>query len=364
MNQASTGGRAPRIWSRTNQLIIAAAERLGATAEPLTATETDFFLRLRHGERAVIVSKTRSPFLTQVAQTLSNNKRVSRELLGAAGLPVPPDRLVDDARGPEEVGLAEFLAVHGAVTVKPNWGNRGSGLTARVEDPATLVRAIDRAQAEDRDEEALIEPYLPGVNLRITVIGGRVEGIAEIQRPTLRGDGERSAIAAVAELNRDGRRTGWRRPRLVGLDRVAVSGELTDHLAIHGLRVDAPLPAGFCLEIVGEEAEIIDRTDEVDPGWGAVAARACAILGVDVGGVDLRGPLAAFLRPPASGGERWREGAILEVNVLPALHLHALPTVGAARPVFDAFVAYCLSLPGAPAPRSTVEAAAAPLLSG
>jgi cyanophycin synthetase len=363
MTGASTGGDpSPRRWSRTNQLIIAAAARLGVTAEPLSATETDFFLRLRRGGRAVIVSKTRSPFLTQVAQTLSNNKRVSRELLGADGLPVPPDRLVDDQRGADEVDAAGFLAAHGALTVKPNWGNRASGLTARVEERATLIRAIERAQAADRDEEALLEPYLPGVNLRVAVIGGRVEAIAEIQRPVLRGDGERSATAAVAELNRDPRRTGWRRPRLVGLDRVALRGEVAEHLAIHGLDVDAPLPEGFTLEIVGEEVEIIDRTEAVDPGWGVVATRACALLGVDVGGVDLRGPLECFLRPPPQPGpEAWREGALLEVNVLPALHLHALPTVGSARPVFEAFVAYCLSLPGAPPPRATVEAAAARL---
>ncbi|MCA9662047.1 MAG: hypothetical protein KC486_27155, partial [Myxococcales bacterium] len=67
MADATTGGAPPpRSWSRTNQLIIAAAARLGVTAEPLSATETDFFLRLRRGERAVIISKTRSPFLTQV----------------------------------------------------------------------------------------------------------------------------------------------------------------------------------------------------------------------------------------------------------------------------------------------------------
>lgn len=50
-------------------------------------------------------------------------------------------------------------------------------------------------------------------------------------------------------------------------------------------------------------------------------------LGVDVGGVDLRGPLASFVRAPRGGAEAWREAAILEVNALPALHYHALPTV-------------------------------------
>jgi hypothetical protein len=37
------------------------------------------------------------------------------------------------------------------------------------------------------------------------------------------------------------------------------------------------------------------------------------------------------------------------------LHLHALPTQGAARPVFDRFVAYCLQLDGAPRPCAAVR---------
>ena len=81
------------------------------------------------------------------------------------------------------------------------------------------------------------------------------------------------------------------------------------------------------------------------PIWVAIAEQACGWLGVDVGGVDLRGPMAAFMAAPALAAGT---ACLLEVNVLPALHLHALPTQGAARPVFEAFVAYCLQLPGAP----------------
>ena len=62
--------------------------------------------------------------------------------------------------------------------------------------------------------------------------------------------------------------------------------------------------------------------------------------------------MAAFTAPPelADGA-----ACLLEVNVLPALHLHALPTIGAGRPVFAAFVAYCLQLPGAPEPCARVR---------
>ncbi|MCA9717633.1 MAG: hypothetical protein KC468_23370, partial [Myxococcales bacterium] len=73
-------------WGRTNRLIAQAAARLGVTAEPLSrVVHTDFLMRLRHRSRAVIISKTRSPFLSQVAQTLSNNKYVSRELIAREG---------------------------------------------------------------------------------------------------------------------------------------------------------------------------------------------------------------------------------------------------------------------------------------
>lgn len=347
-----------RVFSRTNQLIIAAAARLGARAEPLSATTTDYFLRLRHGDRAVIISKTRSPFLTQVAQSLSNNKRVSRDLLAAAGLPVPPDLLVDETGDPGDAAALAFLGEHQALVVKPNWGNRGAGLSAPIRDAAALARACARAQEGDLDEEALVEPFLPGANLRIAVIGGEAVAAAEIVRPRLRGDGRRSAREAVAALNRDPRRTGWERQGLVTLDRIDADEELAEHLAVHGLDVDAPLPAGFEIELISEEAEVIDRSEAIDPGWRSLAERACALLGVDVGGVDLRGPLDAFYEPPRAGADAWRRGALLEVNVLPALHLHALPTEGTPRSVFEAFVAYCLGLQGAPSPISAIGAAA------
>lgn len=343
-------------WSRTNQLIAAAAERLGGRAERLTTTPTDYFVRLVHGERSAIVSKTRSPFLTQVAQSLSNNKKVSRELLAAAGLPTPPDLLVDETGEPEGAEIAAFLGEFGAVAVKPNWGNRGAGVTPWIDDRGALARAIVRARDLDLDEEALIEPHLDGVNLRIAVIGGQAIAAAEVERPRLRGDGRRTVAAMIEALNRDPRRGSWRAPTLVTLDEIEPDEDLRGHLEVFGLGLADLIPAGRTIEITGEEIEVTDRSDEIDRGWFALAERASQILGVDVGGVDLRGPLACFREPPSAGAGAWRRGAVLEVNVLPALHLHALPTRGPPRPVFDAFVAYCLQLPGAPPIAAAVQA--------
>ena len=336
------------VWSRTNQLIAAAAGRLGVRAEAIGERHTDYFMRLTHGASAVIVSKTRSPFLTQVAQSLANNKFQSRALLRARGVGCVSDVLVDETDSLADA--AALLRMCGRVVVKPNWGNRGVGVTTDVRTPALLKRARARARALDLDEEVVVEPYIAGTNVRVAVIGGRFVAAAEVQRPVLL-----PGIAVgeqVAAWNADPRRGSWQAPALRPMDLLEPEEDLLPHLRVHGLSLASVVPAGREVEVTGEEAAVIDRTDELHPGWAALAERACALLGVDVGGVDLRGPLAAFCGAPGQAGAA---ACLLEVNVLPALHLHALPTEGAARPVFEAFVAYCLQLPGAPARCARVQ---------
>ncbi len=342
--------------SRTNRSIIAAAERLEVAAEAIASEHSDFFLRLTRADgRSVIISKTRSPFLTEVAQTLANNKFISRELLGRRGLPVVDAVLLDDAVDPTQDPAAAarargFLQAHGRVVVKPNWGNRGIGIVSDVCEFDALLAAYSFARACDRDEEVLLEPYVPGINLRVAVIGGRYAAAAEVERPVLCGDGRRSVAALVAELNADPRRGSWDRPSLDPLDRIET--ELVEELLeVRGLDLDTVLGVGERVELCFDELEVVDRTDELHPGWSEVAVEAARLLGVDVAGVDLRGePDELFSRPPSEAAR----ARLLEVNALPALHLHSLPTRGQSRPVFEAFVAYCLQLPGAPEPCATV----------
>ena len=218
---------------------------------------------------------------------------------------------------------------------------------ARIDDSQRRHRF---ARAHDRDEEVLLEPYVPGINLRVAVIGGRYAAAAEIQRPALCGDGQRTVAELLAELNADARRGSWDQPSLRPLD--VIEDELVEELlAVRRVRLETVLEAGKRIELCFEELEVIDCTEQLHPGWIEVAVEAARLLGIDVAGVDLRGEAdELFGAPPsASSGAR-----LLEVNVLPALHLHALPTVGVARPVFEEFVAYCVQLPGAPQPCANV----------
>ncbi len=326
----------PRLgrWSRTNRLIADAAARAGATVEELCDVHTDALLAIRRGGKRVIVAKTRSPFLGAVANKLANNKYTSGRLLAAEGLPVVERVLVEDLADAAQADAARAaLARWGTVVVKPNWGNRALAVTKGVRAWGQLRRAVAVALDADEDEEALIEPELRGCNLRVAVIGGEVVAACVIERPVLRGDGVATVAEAVAALNRDARRgVGWLDGAPTPLDRIEPDDTWLATLRARGIAPDRPLPVGAEIEVLPEEAETVDVTDALHPRWRDVAARACATLGVDVGGVDL------VVADPAAGDV----GALLEVNCLPALHLHALPTRGTPRPVFDAFVAWCL----------------------
>lgn len=321
-------------WSRTNRLIAEAAARAGATVEELCDVHTDALLALRRGEKRVIVAKTRSPFLSAVANKLANNKYASGRILAGAGLPVVPRVLVESLAETAQLAAAKgALAGWGTVVVKPNWGNRALAITKGVRDLRTLKRAVRVALENDEDEEALIEPELSGRSLRVSVIGGEVVGACVVERPLLVGDGVASVAQRIAALNRDPRRgVAWEGGAPTALDRVEPDDAWIATLKARGLAFDAPIPEGVTIEVLPEEAETIDVTDTLHPRWADAAVRACATLGVDVGGVDF------VVADPASA----EGGALLEVNCLPALHLHALPTQGKPRPVFDAFVAWCL----------------------
>ncbi|MFN7135761.1 MAG: hypothetical protein ACK4N5_27055, partial [Myxococcales bacterium] len=227
----------PRLgrWSRINRLIADAAERAGATASEITDVHSDHFMRLTRGARQVIVCKTRSPWLTQVAQQLSNNKYVSRRLIAAAGVPVVEDALIEDLSSERDHAIArELLARFGRLVVKPNWGNRGVGVVAGVRDFDRLEAAFDFARELDFDEEVLLERELPGRHLRVAVIGGRFAAACLIDHVVLVGDGRSSIAALIEALNADPRRAPYMTGALSSMDQLEPDEDFEGWLAVHG----------------------------------------------------------------------------------------------------------------------------------
>jgi D-alanine-D-alanine ligase len=104
------------------------------------------------------------------ALTLSSSldKAWTLDLVAAAGVPVAGHACADSA------GALAGLVLPGPfpLFVKPRWEGTAKGITpgSRVEDAAALAREVARV-ARDYRQPALIEPFLPGAEYTVTLIG-------------------------------------------------------------------------------------------------------------------------------------------------------------------------------------------------
>ncbi|HEY0491728.1 MAG TPA: acetate--CoA ligase family protein, partial [Telluria sp.] len=91
-----------------------------------------------------------------IAETIAQDKELTKRLLHAAGVPVPMGRVVSDAddawAAANEIGLP--------VVIKPKDGNQGKGVTVNVTTREQLTAGFNTA-AGFRDD-VMVERYLPG----------------------------------------------------------------------------------------------------------------------------------------------------------------------------------------------------------
>jgi D-alanine-D-alanine ligase len=100
--------------------------------------------------------------------SLSLDKAWTQDVVGAAGVPVTPRLSV---RCSEEL-VGRILPGPFPLFVKPRWEGTAKGITAssRVEDPQALAREVERVASTYR-QPVLIEPFLPGAEYTVTLIG-------------------------------------------------------------------------------------------------------------------------------------------------------------------------------------------------
>lgn len=298
--------------------ILEAAARRGLATEPLG----EDFLVL---DGRIMVQKTRTPFLSAVALKVSTDKQLCGTLLREAGLPVPEAHAATNLTDTERA----FLQRHGTLAVKPCRGDRGLGVTLDVRTNEELERAWQRARPHG---PVLLERQVAGRSYRVFVIDGRPVAAYEKRPPHVDGDGRRSVFDLVEALNADPRRgpAHLARPLLP----IAPDGEMEECLEAHGLTLDSVPEEGrrvtlrtFASLSTGGDAR--DVTDQAHPENLDLAARAAALLDVDVAGVDL---IAQDLNTPGA--------VLLEVNSMPGVRGHLYPAEGLPRPVLDLFLDY------------------------
>jgi cyanophycin synthetase len=280
------------------------------------------------GSRARRIQAAEVDATSAIAESIAQDKELTKQLLEAAGCPVPQGRPV---RTLEEAWDA-MQALGGRVVVKPQDGNQGKGVTVNIATRAQLEQA--HAAAREYSRHLLVERFIPGHDFRLLVVGERLIAAARRDPPFVTGDGVHTVTQLVAEVNRDPRRgdghaTSLTRIRLddIARSRLALQGMSVDSIPPHGQRVvlrnNANLSTG---------GTATDVTDEVHPEVAARAVDAARAVGLDICGVDV--VCRTVFAPLEQQG-----GGIVEVNAAPGLRMHLSPSFGKGRAVGEAVIA-------------------------
>ena len=269
--------------------------------------------------RATIASTT-----SNIAVDIACDKEETKNLLGAAEIPVPKGVIVRT-----ELGLKEAIDKLGyPLVLKPVDGNHGNGATTNIIDWDMAVKALAAAQVYGRS--IICERYITGFDFRVLVINNKFICAALRTPAAVTGDGEHTIQWLVDETNKDPRR-GF------GHEKVLTAIKLDDFSKI---MLDEK---GYTLETVPPKGELVllkptanlstggtsaDVTDEVHPTNIFMCERISKIIGLDICGIDI---MAADLRAPISENG----GAVLEVNAAPGFRMHIDPAVGLGRNVAE-----------------------------
>ncbi|MES2261659.1 MAG: cyanophycin synthetase [Pseudomonadota bacterium] len=262
-----------------------------------------------------------------IAETIAQDKELTKKLLDAAGVPVPHGRTVDSA----DDAWQAACDIGVPVVVKPKDGNQGKGVTVNV----TTREQIDKAFAAAREfrDDILVERFLPGHDFRLLVIGNKLVAAARRDPPFVVGDGVHSVRELVDLVNSDPRRGSGHSTSLtkirfddIALERLALQGYQADSVPPNGQRVilrnNANLSTG---------GSATDVTDDVHPEVAARAVEAAQMIGLDICGVDV--VCDSVLQPIED-----QNGGVVEVNAAPGLRMHLSPSYGKGRPVGEAII--------------------------
>lgn len=313
------------------RIIADEALRRGIQVEVLDAETGE--MRLSHGGRSVITRESLSEFTSAVAMSRCDDKRLTRRIVGEAGVLVPRGRLATF-----DADDHAFLAEVGDVVVKPTRGEQGKGITVGVSNGEALDAAL--VWAREQHPEVLIEQRAPGDDLRLVVIDGKVVAAALRMPAEITGTGTHTIAELIeTQSRRRAAATG-------GESRIPMDSVTQATVTEAGWSFDDVLPEGTRLRVrrtanLHQGGTIHDVTDHVNPELCRVAVTAAEAIGIPVTGIDL-------LVPDVSG----EQYVFIEANERPGLANHE------PQPTAAAFVDFLF--PGQPGLPQAWTAASTP----
>jgi cyanophycin synthetase len=312
-----------RLGPSTGAIVQAAAAR----GIPFRRLTEGSLVQFGWGSRSRRIQAAEIDRTGAIAETIAQDKTLTKRLLDAAGVPVPQGRPVADA----EDAWAAMQEIGAAVVVKPQDGNQGKGVTVNVATREQLEAAF--ATAAEYGSTVLVERFVPGHDFRLLVVGRKLVAAARRDPPHVIGDGMHTVRQLVDQVNTDPRRGDGHATSLtkIRFDDIALA-----RLAQQGLSAESVPPQGTRIVLrnnanLSTGGTATDVTDDVHPEVAARAVAAAQMIGLDIAGVDV--VCETMQKPLEEQG-----GAVVEVNAAPGLRMHLAPSFGKGRAVGEAVI--------------------------
>ena len=274
-----------------------------------------------HHQRRIWTAETDRT--SAIAEGISKDKDLTKQLLTMCGVPVPEGQIVDSPaaawEAAQDVGLP--------VCVKPTDGNHARGVSLELSLQEDIEAAYEIALAEG--SEVIVERFVLGEEHRLLVVGEQVVAANKGETASVIGDGVHTVRELIElQINSDPRRG---EEEDFPLDTIRLDEHTTSVLELkrQGLNAESVPEKGRQVLVMRTGNMSMDVTDLVHPDVAAQAVLAARVVGLDIAGVDL---VAQDIGKPLGP----QGGAIVEVNAGPGLLMHLKPATGQARPVGQA----------------------------
>ena len=312
-----------RLGPSTGSIVRAAINR----GIPIRRLNDGSLVQMGWGARQHRILAAETDHTPAIAESIAQDKELTKTLLRAVGVPVPEGRAVTDA----EDAWAAAVEIGMPVVVKPQYGNQGRGVTVNLNSKEQILKAY--AAAKEEGSSIIVERFSPGVDHRLLVIGGRLVAAARREPPQVVGDGAHTVKELVDQVNTDPRRG---EDHATALSKIPIDAIAIAVLAEQELTPDS-VPSRSTVVMLRRNGNLstggtaTDITHDVHPEIADRAIDAARVIGLDIAGIDV---ICRDITKPLED----QGGIIVEVNAAPGMRMHLEPSFGKSRPVGEAVV--------------------------
>lgn len=304
--------------------IISEAKKRGI---PVTRIGNNSVFQLGYGKHSKIIEATISGNTSAAAVDIACDKILTKEILKNQCLPVAEGEKVDSL---EE--LLDFIDEIGyPIVLKPCYGNQGKGVFVNIRNKKEAVNAYKILS--EKFDNIMLEKNVEGRDFRICVVNGKVVAAAERIPPYVVGNGTKSIIQLIEDINKDSMRgEGHEKP----LTKIKIDDELKACIFKNNYKLNSILPKGKKLAVrengnLSTGGTAVDCTDLICKENIDICERAADAIGLDICGIDIC--CKDISKPMVRTG-----GAIIEVNAAPGIRMHQYPNKGKDRNVAGSIV--------------------------